>query len=44
MGVTEISNVEELENEVPMGVTLAVCAHDVEWSEVEISDIAIEEL
>ena len=42
-GVTEISNVEELENEVPIVVTLAVCPPDVELSEVEISDIAIKE-
>tara|TARA_B100001027_G_scaffold23057_1_gene13579 strand:+ start:1759 stop:1911 length:153 start_codon:yes stop_codon:yes gene_type:complete len=43
LGVTEINNVEELENEVPIVVTLAVCPPDVELSEVEIRDITIKE-
>ncbi len=43
LGVTETSNVEEFVNEVPIVVTLAVCPPDVEFSEVEIRDIAIKE-
>ena len=43
-GVTEISNVEEFVNEVPIVVTLAVCPPNVELLDVEIRDMVIEEL
>ena len=44
LGDTEMSNVEEFVNEVPTVVTLAVCPSNVELLDVEIRDMAIEEL